>query len=123
MALVESGLAICLVGTREMAEAEQLSSHALEVAHGSRTIAADQTSHICFARAQVLSAQGQWADAHSAFKESWDKFYQCTVPTFGWRAATVEGLAACCDAMGDPEGAAGWRAKAAIDQSVRNAPP
>jgi len=109
VALVEAGLAICLSAMHEMAEADQLSAHALSIALGSRTIADDQRAHICFARAQVLLEQGQWSDAHSAFKESWDRFYGCMTPTFAWRISTLEGLAACCDAMGRSEEAARWR--------------
>lgn len=121
VALAEAGLAVALVHTGEIEQAESLSSHAMQVARA-KSVVPDQLAHICFARAETLLAQGKWSEARQYFQEAWEQFYRCTASTYPWRIATVDGLVECCTRLGEPDVAAWWEARR-DERGSQPAPP
>lgn len=110
VALAEAALAIALVHTGGVEEAESLSEHALRIAKARQAVP-DQLAHISFARAQTLLAQGRWEEARHNYQEAWEQFYRCTAGTYPWRIATINGLIECCRQLGEPDLAAWWEAR------------
>lgn len=110
VALVESGLAYCLVNMGALDEAESLSDAASAVAESSPAIAEDQLAHVRVARVRVLVARARFAEAAPVIDLVWP-IYRSVKARFPWRRALVEDAIRVCDALADAEGALLWRAR------------
>lgn len=113
VALSEAGLAVALLGDGQLPDADFHSDHALAIARNSRIAVGDQLAHVCFARAKVLLARGDWSAAKALFEEAWSRFYRCAPVAFPWRIQTADAIAQCLDELGDSEAVTLWRSHAA----------
>jgi len=115
VAIIESGLAICLAHRGDMQGAEAASRRALEKGERSPATALDQLAHMRLARAHVLVMSGRFEEAIPLLEEVWSGLYEHVTPRFPWRRMLIDDAITACEGLGRDEDAARWRARRESD--------
>ncbi len=108
VAVVESGLAMCLLHTNQPERADLLSARALGLAERLPTTAPDQIANHRFVRGHVLTARGDWAAARAQLERAWDPIYAELSPNYFWRIQLIRDMIFTCRSLGDLEAAHEW---------------
>lgn len=108
VALTEANLAFCLARIGQLDRADELSSHAVQVAATLPTVSLDQLLHIRWYRGFVLMALDRPADALVEMKFAWDNGYMTYASIFAWHRMLLEQLARACELTGNRAEAERW---------------
>lgn len=109
--LVNAVVALGLAEQGRLDEAERLSSACSARVAELRSLPADQVAHTFFCRGRVLVLRGDLAAAKAPLYEAWSRMYRGTTPRYEWRRVLCRDMARACEAEGDTQGAAIWKAR------------
>lgn len=108
VAVVEGGLAMSLLSTGQVEQADEMSAKALALAERLSTPAPDQMATHEFVRGHVLVARRKWAEAKPLLERAWDPVYQSLSPRFHWRQQLLRDLVEATRELGEEEQRRGW---------------
>ncbi len=114
-ALNAAELSFCLLETGRIAEADEMSRGALELASRLAATPGDQLAHVRFCRGHVLVALGRWAEARAVLEPAWSPNFEYTGDRFVWRPIIIDDIVRACEAMGDRSAAERWRSVGRLD--------
>ncbi|MCA9310967.1 MAG: protein kinase [Phycisphaerales bacterium] len=111
MSLTRAGLAKALAESGNLAEADSLSARAEVAVRDLARVPPDTRAHIEFVRGHILVLRGEMEAARPMLESAWAHFYAVSGPTLPWKGVLMADLVGACEATGDVEAAAKWRAE------------
>lgn len=112
VAMARAGLASCLIGLGQVAEAAPLVALAVEAGNkNSAIMSADQFAEIDFARARLELATGERAVARDRLEALWERYYSLAPATHPGRRVLCRAMTRLCEDEGDLSAAEVWRTR------------
>ncbi len=114
-AIIDSGIAMCMVHTGDAAGGYEVAARALKAGLASKATPADQIDPMRFVLAHAMCATGRAAEAVPIFEEIWENTYKFWPAGFVWRRQIVHDAAEACTSLGRAVDAAAWLARLESD--------
>jgi hypothetical protein len=108
-ALTEGCLAMCIGESGDLDRADALSRHALATIEHHPAAAPDQINWVRLARARVLLARSDPAEAARLMEECWVGLLMHLDPEVAWRSRAMHDLVRAYELSDQPQAAARWR--------------